>query len=152
MNIVYFCFGSAHSSIVSAHIHLGDLPSERIPTEQEILAVGDFDSNITYFLGTLFYKGTDELGRRVFTMGMGPEMDIVREAFLSMIELSGGKREDYVFFMALPHINRLAKFGGALSRRYGLTHWGRKLAIKGIQQSYPRLIEFVKNCKNALGE
>jgi hypothetical protein len=150
LNIVYYCFGSAHSSIISAHIHLGTLPSDRIPTEQEILALGDFDRNDSYFIGTLYYKGIDSKGRRIYTMGTGGHMEIVPESFLSMIEISGGNQEDYSLFMALPHINRLAKIGGALSRRYGMIKWGRRLVVKGIQQSYPNLIEFVQRCKNSL--
>ncbi|MGB3963216.1 MAG: DUF3189 family protein, partial [Tepidanaerobacteraceae bacterium] len=35
MKIFYCCYGSAHSSVVAASIHLGLLPSDRVPTSRE---------------------------------------------------------------------------------------------------------------------
>ncbi len=150
MNIVYCCYGSAHSSIIAAHIHLGNLPLDRIPSKDELLGLYDFDRTEGYFIGSLYYKGIDEWGNRVYTMGLGPEMDLVRESFLSMMEGNGGQRDDYRFFLALPHINRIAKIGGALSRRYGWVGIGRPLAVMGIRQSYPRMVQFVNNCKKQM--
>lgn len=149
MNIIYYCYGSSHSSIIAAHIHLRSLPKDRIPTEQELRKLWDFDTNDKTSIGTLYFKGIDSQQRRVYTMGMGKEMDLVRETFLSMIEISGGKREDYIFNAALPHINTLTKVGGALSRRYGWVFIGRKLAIMGIQRCYPELVQFVNQCIQA---
>ncbi|WP_134705066.1 DUF3189 family protein [Ammoniphilus sp. YIM 78166] len=150
MNIVYCCYGSAHSSIIAAHVHLGFLPMDRIPSKAELLSLYDFDRTEGYFIGSLFYKGVDEWGNRVYTMGLGREMDLVRESFLSMLERNGGHREQYRFFLALPHINRVAKIGGALSRRYGWVGIGRPLAVIGIRQSYPGMVRFVKDCKRQI--
>ncbi|MBO8170681.1 MAG: DUF3189 family protein [Bacillaceae bacterium] len=150
MNVIYYCYGSAHSSIIAAHIHLGHLPSDRVPSTTEILSLSDFDTGQEMFIGSLFFKGIDEKGRRIYTMGMGSEPDIVKETFLSMIEVAGGDRRQYLFFSALPHINHVAKFGGTLSRRYGIVWPGRQIAVWGIRQSYRELVQFVRHCREIL--
>lgn len=150
MNVVYYCFGSAHSSIISAAIHLNRLPDYRMIEEKELKSLPDFDASFKDGIGTLYFKGHDEYGNKVFTLGVGAEQPFVIESIKSVITASGGNLNDYMFFQALPHINRMAKIGGALSRRYGWVHWGRSLCIKGIVQCYGDLIEFVKSVKAEL--
>jgi hypothetical protein len=79
---------------------------------------------------------------------MGPDSSLVKRTLIFMIDHSHMDAKEFVFAEALPHINRLAKFGGALSRRYGLVRVGRFLAAKGICQSYERLVHFVEQTKN----
>lgn len=147
MNIVYHCYGSAHSSVVAAAIHLGRLPTHRIPTPEEIIALADFDVARNDSLGHLFYKGKDEDGNNVFTIGMGKETELVKRSIQSLIRLSKKDERTFMFAEALPNINRVAKIGGALSRRYGIVGIGRRLAAKGICQSYEQLVEFVQETK-----
>lgn len=150
MKIIYHCFGSAHSSITAAAIHLEHLPLDRIPKVHEIISLPDFDVSRNDSLGHLFYKGKDKLGNEVYTIGMGPEMSVVKNTLYSMIELCGHETEEFFFAEALPHINRLARTGGALSRRYGWVKIGRFLAAKGICQSYDELTKFVKQTKKEI--
>jgi hypothetical protein len=148
MKVIYHCYGSAHSSIVAAAIHLGRLPFDRIPAEEEIKALEDFDKARNDSIGHLYFKGKDERGNEVYTLGMGPESSTVKRTLLFMIDQSHMDAKEFIFAEALPNINTLAKFGGALSRRYGLVKTGRYLAAKGICQSYDRLIQFVDQTKN----
>lgn len=150
MKVIYHCFGSAHSSIVAAAIHLGHLPTDRIPEEKEIIALQDFDVARNDSLGHLFLKGKDNRGNEIYTLGMGAESALVKRTLCSMIEQSHIDAEEFFFAEALPNINHLAKFGGALSRRYGLVKIGRYLAAKGICQSYEKLITFVKQTKKEI--
>lgn len=147
MRIIYHCYGSAHSSITAAAIHLGRLPCNYTPSVPDIIAISDFDVAQNDSLGHLFFKGKDELGYEVYTMGMGAEKTIVKRSLQCLIEESGADPNRFLFAEALPHINRLAKVGGALSRRYGFVTWGRKLAALGICQSYERLVQFVEQTK-----
>lgn len=146
MKIIYHCYGSAHSSIVAAAIHLNKLPSERNPTYQEIMKVDDFDRARDDSIGHLYYRGSDRQGNEIYTMGMGRETNLVKNSILSLVDLYGYS-EDVFFAFALPNINSVAKIGGALSRRFGFVKLGRYLAAIGICQSYQQLLTFVDQTK-----
>jgi hypothetical protein len=150
MKLIYYCYGSAHSSVVAAALHLGKLPLERVPEWQEILSLPDFDVARDDSLGHLFYKGRDEDGHEVYTIGMGGEMDLVRNSIESLMAHCRMNRDEYYFAKALPNINAWAKIGGALSRRYGIVGIGRTMAAKGIIMSYPNLCQFVLQTKKEL--
>ncbi len=147
MQIVYYCYGGTHSSIVSAAIHLGRLPADRVPTHQEILGLSDFDLSETWEIGTLFFKGHDEAGHSVYTLGLGGDQPIAKRALSSFLKEVGVDTSELLMFEALPHINRFAKVGGALSRRYGWVRLGRPLAALGVRRSYPMLLNFVHGVK-----
>ncbi|GGK18906.1 DUF3189 family protein [Caldalkalibacillus thermarum TA2.A1] len=147
MHIIYHCYGSAHSSIIAAAIHLGRLPSDRVPDKEEILALPDFDTTRDDSLGHIFFKGRDEKGHAIYTAGMGRHHQTVKRLLLEMIRLNNGPESSFKFVEALPSINKLAKLGGALSRRYGLVMIGRPLAAIGIMQSYQHLVELVHKTK-----
>jgi hypothetical protein len=144
VKIIYYCYGSAHSSVVAAAIHLGRLPSRRIPTVSEICGLPDFDRSTDQYLGMIHYKGKDEWGNRVYTVGLGSRSTEASRALRSMIRISGGDPGEFRFFNALQCLKFTAKVGGALSRRYGLRGLGRPLAAWGVRRSYPLLISLVE--------
>jgi len=65
MHVIYYCYGSAHSSVISAAIHLGRLPSDRAPTQEEMMRLTDFDRTESGQIGTLVFKGHDEFDNPV---------------------------------------------------------------------------------------
>lgn len=150
MRVVYYCFGSAHSSVVASAIHLGRLPMESKPTMSQLLAIADFDRTQSEMIGLLHLQGIDDEGNEVYTLGVGSEQELVIQSVKGMINASGGNVDHYAFFPALPHINRLAKFGGALSRRYGWVNLGRRWCCKGILSSYDHLVSYIKECRSSL--
>ncbi len=150
MKVIYYCYGSAHSSVVAAAIHLGHLPTEYIPDYKDIVALPDFDVARDDSLGHIFFKGKDERGNEIYTLGMGGEPDIVKRTLWGWIKESGADHRSFYFAAALPYLNRKGRLGGALSRRYGLVGIGRYLAAKGICESYERFVTFVQQTKNEL--
>lgn len=146
MRIFYYCYGSAHSSVVAAAIHLGRLPSRRLPTISEICSLPDFDRTSEQMLGMIHYKGKDEWGNRVYTVGLGSKPDVACRTLQSMIHLLGDP-EDFRFYNALHCLKLSGKVGGALSRRYGLRSIGRPLAAWGIRRSYFLLVALVEAVK-----
>jgi hypothetical protein len=150
MRIIYHCYGSAHSSIVAAAVHLGKLPTNRSATLQEILRLEDFDHARNDSIGHIFFKGRDTAGNEVFTMGMGPENKLVKRSLRSLIKISNIVDHEILFAEALPHINRMAKVGGALSRRYGFVKIGRYLAAYGVCQNYDTMLLFVQETKKLI--
>lgn len=152
MHVIYYCYGSAHSSVVSAAIHLGRLPSDRIPTQEEILGLADYDQVETWQIGTLFFKGHDEWDNPVYTLGLGPDRPVARRALMTFLHQLGLNTDQLYLNEALPHINRYARIGGALSRRYGFVRVGRPLSAYGIRKNYGELVKFVREVKREEGK
>lgn len=146
MRIFYYCYGSAHSSIIAAAIHLGKLPTRRLPSISEILSLPDFDRSSDQRLGIIHYKGKDEWGNRVYTVGLGSRPAEACRILQSMIHLLG-EQEDFRFYNALHCLKLTGKVGGALSRRYGLRSLGRPLAAWGVRRSYSLFVALVETVK-----
>ncbi|SMO42151.1 DUF3189 family protein [Melghirimyces algeriensis] len=150
MNIIYQCYGSAHSSVTAAAIHLGKLPENRIPTVKEVMNLPDFDRSLDTYIGTLFYKGKDECGISVYTLGLGREWQVGLRSVESLLQLIGQDPSTFRIVHALNCITFTTKLGGALSRKYGFWWMGRRLAAYGVRKSYPRLVTLVQEVKNDL--
>lgn len=148
LHLIYHCYGSAHSSVVAAAIHLGRLPSDRLPSKEEVLRLPDFDRARSEEIGTLFFKGKDPYGTMVYTVGFGRYWECGVRAFRSMLEIHGCRQFHLV--RALDSITLLTKVGGSLSRHYGWPAVGRPLAAWGIRRSYPQLLSLVTRVKRDL--
>ncbi|MGI6126443.1 MAG: DUF3189 family protein [Planifilum sp.] len=146
MRIFYYCYGSAHSSVVAAAIHLGKLPTRRVPTISEICSLPDFDRSSDQCLGMVYYKGKDEWGNPVYTVGLGSRPAVACRTLQSMIHLMGNP-EDFRFYNALDCLKMMGKVGGAISRRYGFPTLGRPLAAWGVKRSYSLLVALVERVK-----
>jgi hypothetical protein len=142
--VIYYCYGSAHSSVLAAAIHLGKLPMDRVPNLDQLKKIGDLDRTHNDMIGMLHLQGVDPKGNEVYTLGVGGEQDLVISSVQSMIAAAGGDLRNYLFRSALPHINLQAKIGGALSRRYGWMTLGREICLRGILSSYEEVVPFVK--------
>lgn len=152
MHIIYYCYGSAHSSIIAAHLHLGNLPKDPPASVEEIMALPDFDRAQNDDLGHFFFKGRDEKRRAVYTAALGKRPDMMLNFLLNLARINGVDPKAFFFVNALSCLGYMAKMGGALSRRYGLVKLGRKLAAKGVLESYPRLVRLVEETKRQVEE
>ncbi|TYP54918.1 DUF3189 family protein [Thermosediminibacter litoriperuensis] len=147
MKIFYCCYGSAHSSVVAAAIHLGWLPSDRLPDTEEFKRLPHYDKTNSFEIGYPFFMGRDERGIEVYIIGMTSQRKLVKRAIVSFLEHSGVNTDNLFFIDTLPLVNFKTKVGGILSRRLGLVFLGRPLTIKGIQERYfefVKLVEIVK--------
>lgn len=147
MKIFYYCYGSAHSSVVAASIHLGKLPLDRLPSAEEIEFLPHFDKTDSYEIGTPFFMGVDEHGTEIFITGMTSERQLVKKAIYSFLRNSGIDENDVMMVDALRYVNLKTRIGGFLSRRLGLVAVGRPLTIKGIQEKYADFLTLVKETK-----
>ena len=150
MKVIYHCYGSSHSSVVAAAIHLGWLPSDRIPEPQEILRLPHYDKTSPAQIGTCFFMGTDEAGREVYIIGMGAAKGVVKRAVESIFRICGLSSNDYMLVDTLPEVGLVTKIGGFLSRAVGLIGLGRPLTVWGMRRSYPRFVNLVKGVKQRL--
>ncbi|MFO7151622.1 MAG: DUF3189 family protein [Bacillota bacterium] len=151
MKIFYCCYGSAHSSVVAAAIHLGWLPEDRVPELEEIEKLPHYDKTASAEIGTPFFMGKDRKGAEIYIIGMASQRLLVKNAIVSFLQHSGVEPEDVIFVDAIPLVNLKTKIGGILSRRMGLVSVGRPLTIRGIQERYFDFVKMVKEVKRALG-
>jgi hypothetical protein len=147
MKIFYCCYGSAHSSVVAASIHLGLLPVERIPTSKEIEHLPHYDKTESFEIGTPFFMGRDEYDSEIFILGMASERKLIKKAILSFLKHLSLDTQDLMMIDALKNVNLLTKIGGFTSRRLGLVRIGRPLTIIGIQQKYRHFVKLVQGVK-----
>ena len=144
MKVFYHCYGSSHTSVVAAAIHVGGLAPDRLPRLGEIQDVPHFDRIRAAELGTVFVSGRGPDGEEVLVVGFGPGRKIVREAVLSLLELKDVPPNDYLLVDALDGANWMVRIGGMLSRRLGLVSIGRPLAALGIRLMFRRLVRLVE--------
>ncbi len=147
MKVIYCCYGSSHSSVVAAAIHLGALPAHTIPNHRDIMALPYYDRVTTDELGACVYMGTDDAGCHVYVLGTGPARRIVKRTVESIFQLSGIGRDSYILVDTLASIGIITKIGGYISRRLGLTRIGRPMTVWGIRRAYPRLVAIVEHVK-----
>lgn len=151
MIIIYYCFGSAHSSVLSAAIHTNMLPEDRVPDNEEIINLPLFDKTPSEKIGTLYFYGKDEAGNDVYVLGMGKARSIVKRSLKSFLELEKIPDNKVYIKNTLQYVNFLVRIGGFLSRGYGIIFPGRILTIYGIKKSYFRFVKAVKELKVEIG-
>lgn len=152
MKLFYHCYGSTHSSVAAAAIHLGLLPSDRRPEVAEIMEVPFFDQVADAEIGTPLFMGRDHEGHEILAIGTRGKPQLVLSAVEEFLGLVlGTPPGDLVFRDTLHLANIWVRVGGFLSRRVGLVFPGRRLAALGIRQSYPGLVELVQRTQGELG-
>lgn len=153
MRLFYHCYGSTHSSVVAAAIHLGRLPADRVPTLAEIIALPDFDRIPHREIGRPRLVGRDSDGREIYVLGTRGNHRLVKRAVRDFLHLALGRQPgDLRFINVLPAAGILLRIGGFLSRRLGLVFPGRYLAAWGVRSSYQGLAAIVTATREQLGD
>ncbi len=147
MKIFYYCYGSAHSSVVAASIHLGLLPIDRIPVSNEFKRLPHYDKTESFEIGIPFFMGKDECNSDVYILGMASQRDLIKRAMLSFLTHLGIDTQDLLLIDTLENVNLITKIGGFTSRRLGFVGIGRPLTIIGIKQKYQDFIKLVDDVK-----
>ncbi|MGE5550952.1 MAG: DUF3189 family protein [Bacteroidota bacterium] len=151
MKVFYQCYGRSHTSIVAAHIHLGNLPESGTPTVRQITALPQFDAAKRHDFGRPLLMGRDGAGHEVYALGLALAVQAGLGAIYSIFRLNGEAEEPLVV-NALKGLGVLARIGGGLSREFGLVSIGRPLVAYGIKQIFPRLVATVDAVKRFLEE
>jgi hypothetical protein len=149
MIFIYNCYAGTHSSSLASAVHLNKLPADRIPTKQEILDTDYFDKLKTTDMGRIIFRGTDEEGNKVFTVGRGSSKLIVPSLvnLLNILCDDYGFQEKVVFSNMSPTVPLAMTIGGFMSRRLGMTAIGSPLLVIGAKQAHKRIVEIVRNTK-----
>lgn len=150
MIITYICYGSAHSSIVAACIHVGLLPDDRTPTFEEIVSMPHYDLTEGNQIGIPFYIGIDEFDNDVYAIGAKSGRNIMMKAVRSFLKECGIDENEIMLIDTLPAIGILTKLGGMTSRKFKIVSVGRPFTVYGIIKKYKNLLDIVNKVKSNL--
>ncbi|TDX52898.1 DUF3189 family protein [Orenia marismortui] len=152
MKVIYYCYGSAHSSVLAAAIHTNMLPTSEVPDKNSIYNLPHYDKTNSKQIGTPFYYGEDEFNNQVYVLGMGSKRILVKDVLLGFLEISNINHSELILVDALPYVKFLTKVGGVLSRRLGVISIGRYLTTYTLQSVYYKYIDLVSEVKKRLIE
>jgi len=145
--VIYRCYGGAHSSVVAAAIHLGQLSSDKIPDKNDLLKLNLFDRQTQDGHGQLHFFGFDEQGRQVYSVGCRNAGKTVERVLKNIAKKILGRENDLMIIDTLHCVNYLMRIGGYISRQLGFTRIGRPVVIMGTRQAYPNLVSLVEKTK-----
>lgn len=149
MNIVYHCFGGAHSSVTAAAIHLGWLPATKIPTFEELMKIPYFDVQIGEDHGVFRYLGEDEQLNKVYIIGRRNLKDKFEKLVYGLASVYDWE-DDFLLINTMPLVNWKMVLGGYLSRGLETPKLGRKIVLKGVQESFFKYVALVSEVKTNL--
>ncbi|MBS3948897.1 MAG: DUF3189 family protein [Dethiobacter sp.] len=148
--IIYHCYGGAHSSVVAAAIHLGQLKGSTLPSNADFMRLTLFDRQTKDGHGLLHFFGFDEQGRQVYSLGCRNAGKTVEQVLLQVAEMIGAGGE-LSFIDTLHCVTLKMRIGGYLSRRWLLVRLGRPLVLSGTREAFPALVRLVEKVKNEVG-
>ncbi len=147
--VVYHCYGGAHTSVVSAALHLGRLPREGVLGRDDFEGLEQFDSLQTR-IGQIHHLGRDRRGVEVKALGLGGGTEVLWPLYLQLMDVVGWKQGEIIGCHTLPAAGWLLRVGGFLSCRLRLTWLGRPLVIRGVRRAHPRLVCYVEGVERRL--
>jgi hypothetical protein len=149
-NIIYHCYGGAHSSVVAAAVHLGTLKTGRTPDNEKLMELTLFDRQGQDAHGQLHFLGFDEEGRHIYSVGCRNAGSAVEKTLSGMAEIFK-LPDEFIFVDTLRCVNIKMRIGGYLSRRWGLIKVGRPLVLQGTRQAFQSIVGLVDKTKKEVG-
>ncbi|SHK05839.1 DUF3189 family protein [Paramaledivibacter caminithermalis] len=150
MHIVYHCATGCHSSSTAAAIHLGILPIEYKPSYHDLISVPFYDALEKKDRGRLIYRGIDDKGNSIYTLGRKYISHLILPVILDTWKIFNQSPNNLILINTQPCVNGFMKFGGYLSRNLKLTKIGRPIVAKGTLYSYKNIANIVKDTKRLL--
>ena len=150
MLYIYNDYAGTHSSSLAAAYHLKQLPqSERKLTTEEILNVNYFNQLTKDDFGKLIFRGTDEEGNSVYTIGRKRNKYVVPalKELILLLEERCNINERIVFSNTSPTVPIAMTLGGFFSRGLKLDIIGVPLLVLGAKQCCDNIYRLVENTK-----
>lgn len=148
MKVIYNDYGGSHSSVTAAAIHLGILSYDEKPTAKDLLEkVPHYDGLSPKDHGRIIYRGTDEMGNDVFTMGAASAQKVAIQAIIDTTQIWRGDTKELFFINTMPTVNIWMMIGGAMSRALNIVSVGRPIVIRGTMMAYPKIAQLVRSKK-----
>jgi len=150
--IIYHDIGGTHTTQVAALLHLNRLPFERTPSREELMSNPLFDQLDMNDMGRLFFAGEDEWGNSVYTLGRGYTTKITTKLLKDFFKELHGNDEELLLVNTSPTVSFTLKIGGFTSRFLKIVSIGRPLVIRGVQKSYPKIVQLVQSVKKQISQ
>jgi hypothetical protein len=146
MIYIYYDFGGTHSSSIAAAIHLKLIPADRVPGKADVINVPMFDKLSFQDRAKIVYRGTDNEGNKVFTLGYGihKKMVFCLQNAIYMLHQQYGFNERMVLSSTAPTVPLSMTFGGFFSKVLKLVFIGRPLLIKGARKNFKKMAKLVE--------
>ncbi|MDF2892452.1 MAG: hypothetical protein K0R80_2819 [Clostridia bacterium] len=154
MIIIYNCYGGTHSSILTSAVHLGFLPSDSIPSKQQILNTEYFNRLQYKDMGRLIFHGVDEVGNKVYTIGRGTSKALVpamRNLTMEMHKLYN-INEGFAYVNTSGTVPISMTIGGFFSRGLKVNAIGVPLLAIGAQRAYKKIVDLAQKTKQLCRE
>lgn len=149
MIIIYNCLGGTHTSIMASELHLNNLPSDRIPSTDELYNTENFNKLDDRDFGRLIFHGIDEFGNEVYSIGRGRSAAVIR-AMEGLAKLMSKKHhidEGLIFINCSSSVMFPLSIGGLLSRWLKMGIFGDPFVFAGSKASYPKIVKLVERTK-----
>lgn len=151
MIYIYNDYGGTHTTSLAAAYHLKQLPqSERKLTSEEILKVKYFNQLTKSDFGKIIFRGTDEEGNSVYTIGRKRNKFVVpalKELTL-LLQEKYHFEEKIVLSNTSPTVPFAMSLGGFFSRGLKMDFIGVPLLVIGAKQCCDNLFRLVENTKH----
>lgn len=135
--------------MTAAALHLGNLPTERLASWQEIRMAPRFDTTKKTEIGRLMLMGHDDHDNEVYVLGLGPGHRQLKYVLQTCLQLLGVENNEFCLVNCLPCVNLATRIGGFLSRSVGCVWLGRPLVTWGIWRNYHKYVQMVAHVQAA---
>ena len=152
MNVIYHCYGGAHSSVMAAAIHLGCVTQPERVSTREVLALPYFDIQDQDELGRIRRVGTDAGGNSVYVLGRESQSRLAARVLTSFARDLQIDPRSFVLADMLAYVNPIMIVGGSLSRRYRVVGLGRAIAAEGTRRAAPYLAGGVERARAKIAD
>ncbi|MGE5557595.1 MAG: DUF3189 family protein [Bacillota bacterium] len=151
MKIIYHCYGGAHSSVIAAHLHLGNVQNTS-PSVKDICNLPRFDKTADTAAGQLFFMGRDENGDEVYILGLGSNTRIGVQLIKSLLRYYRIPDHEVLLVFTLPATRMFSRLGGFISRVLKLAPVGRPLVAWDVKRCWNDYVTLVREAKSQKGE
>ena len=151
MIFIYNCYGGTHSSSLASAVHLKKLPTDRIPTKDEILGAEYFNKLKYKDMGRIIYHGVDDEGNKVYSVGRGTSKILIPclKNLITVLHDECGFNDKIVFSNMSPTVPPIMTLGGFLARGLGMDFIGVPFLVMGAKQTYKKVVEIVNHTRQS---
>jgi hypothetical protein len=149
MIFIYNCYAGTHSSSIASAIHLGQIDGDRVPGCKEILNISYFNKLDGNDIGKIIYRGTDDEGNKVYTLGRGsskfviPSMAELMKIICSQYHIN----EKIVFSNMTSTVTPAMSLGGFMSRRLKMDFLAVPILLSGSREAFLKISSLVKKTR-----
>lgn len=147
MKIIYHCYGGSHSSVTAASLHLGLIPEDKLPSNEELSKLPYYDGQTKKDHGVLRFIGIDQYDNEVYIVGRRSQGRLLENMFNGLLEVFDIPQNEIYMVNVMPYVNWHMVVGGFTSRALGWIKIGRPIVMKGTKEAFLYIVSLVQKVK-----